>query len=521
MIRGRTYPFSPKDPKAIRQINHWLAETSEQGSHTLASDQLPSRLLEIKDEGAKVNLITATKNTAKYIALSHCWGTVRPMTLTKHSLGLLKWGIETSFLPQSFQDAIWLTHRLGVQYLWIDSLCILQDSQQDWVHESARMRDIYQGSWLTIAASRASGSAEGFLGEQVHYEHISFPYQVDDMSGEIMACTVPIQIANRADRRIELGDEPLTTRGWALQERYISQRTLHFGRSQILFEHDGSVLTQDNCKPISFRDYNSMPDCGLERGDWYLLVERYSARNLTRESDKLPALGGLAAYFAPHLFRGNASTYLAGLWREDMLAGLCWARPWAHTGTRPKSYRAPSWSWAATEGNIIYPSGAEANRELAIVEDSDTSLASLDSPFGEVRGGWVRLRAILLRPQARKDWPGYTEFEFCEEEEYFAIDSDWDVEPHHEVTDAGTGETDLRFIPMAYRDVEDQSVSFVFFLIVNKAKHEVGQHDGLQGFQRVDSVIALSEFSPKAIKLAKGRWTELMRAGQMEEIILI
>ncbi|KAK7961231.1 hypothetical protein PG988_012445 [Apiospora saccharicola] len=533
MIDGRTYPTSPKNPEAIRKINHWLLEASELDSCAPTPDQSPSRLLEIKDEGAKVNLVRSTSKPVQYMALSHCWGSTRPITLTKSSLSQLEEGVETSCLPQSFQDAIWLTHRLGVQYLWIDSLCILQDSQQDWVRESAKMRDVYENSWLTIAASRASDSEQGFLGDQDHYESVSIPYRAGDTSGEVMACILPIEIANNPRWRVVLNEDPLTSRGWALQERYISRRTVHFSRSQVLFENDGKVFTQDRCKHIWFRHYN--PASGVDHVNWYSLVEQYSARKLTMESDKLPALAGLAAYFAAHFPEGHDSAYLAGLWRENMLAGLCWERnPERTQGTSPQSYRAPSWSWAATDAIIIYEFGGISTRELAVVENADTSFASTDSPFGEVRGGWARLRVILLQPQGKKDRPIYTPFHFCEDGESFGMYAHWDIESGHEAADAAAGETDLRFIPLTYTVEEGLLQYWVFFLVVEQAKHEVGQHSDLQGYRRVGAGLAFPKKTDNArgvgviklrdvgaIKLAEGKWTGMLQAGQLEDIILI
>ncbi|KAK8108379.1 HET-domain-containing protein [Apiospora sp. TS-2023a] len=525
MINGRMYPISPRDPKAIRKINHWLEGATEKESCASASNQLPSRLLRIEFEGTSIALITASDKRAKYTALSHCWGSSQPKTLTKSSFSELKEGVETAFLPQSFQDAIWITHRLGFQYLWIDSLCIFQDSQKDWLHESSKMRDVYENAWLTIAASRASNSEQGFLEDQEHYANVSVPYQEGGTSGEIMACIVPIEIAENPQRRVELDEEPLTTRGWALQERYISRRTLHFSRSQVLFEYNDKVFTQDSRDHSSLRSYT--PASGIDHDNWYTLVGKYSARKLTRDSDKLPALAGLAAYFAAHLSKGKDSAYVAGLWREDMLAGLCWERrdDDSTQGTSPKSYRAPSWSWAATDGLIQYSFshelGGVSNLELAIVDDAHASLISTDSPFGEVRGGWARLRVILLWPYTMRNDPIIKTFFFRENGANFDIDAFWDIDSRHKAANVFGGPP-LRFIPLIYTVEEGIRQYWVFFLMVEQAKHEVCQHSDLQGYRRVGAGIAFPEFrNLGAIKLAKGKWTEMFQAGKLEDIILI
>ncbi|KAK8061210.1 heterokaryon incompatibility protein-domain-containing protein [Apiospora hydei] len=497
IIKGRTHPVSPKDPLVLRKISQWLEETTGQSRCVPSSDKLPSRLLHIKDEGARLSVIATSNQTVNYVALSHCWGSVQRMTLTKDSFDLLKEGVETSSLPQSFQDAIWLTHRLGIQYLWIDSLCILQDSLQDWVHESARMRDVYENAWVTIAASKASCSVEGFLGNQERHEHVSIPYQRGILSGEVVASNIPIDYVGRnctnLTQRVYLDEEPLTTRGWALQERFISRRTLHFSQSQVMFEHDGLVFTQDNCDPVPIDSYNPMRS--TTRHDWYSVVQQFSARDLTKESDKLPALGGLAAYFAVRLLNGKDSEYLAGLWREDMVSGFCWTLCTLYVqtplGARPKSYHAPSWSWAAIDCKIEHWGNGISGHELAIVEDARTNLVSLESPFGEVQG------EPYYRPA------------------------------RGETTDVAKGETDLRFIPMGYDYVEvgqPETIVRVFYLVVKQVKHEVAQHPDLKGFQRVGAGFA-GPVPPSGDddleRLVTGKWMKMKHTDQLEGIILI
>jgi hypothetical protein len=102
--------------------------------------------------------------TGRYAALSYCWGADLPSTTTTINLQAHKSAIDFSTLPQTLKDAIVVVRWLGIEYIWIDCLCILQDSKADWEHESARMADVYSNAHLTIAASRAEHCGEGFLG---------------------------------------------------------------------------------------------------------------------------------------------------------------------------------------------------------------------------------------------------------------------------------------------------------------------------------------------------------------------
>lgn len=99
----------------------------------------------------------------KYVALSHCWGPSQPFILTTASETAFRNGIPFQALPRTFQDAVTITRLLCLRYLWIDSLCILQDDKDDWERESANMADVYRNAYLTIAASNAASHAEGFL----------------------------------------------------------------------------------------------------------------------------------------------------------------------------------------------------------------------------------------------------------------------------------------------------------------------------------------------------------------------
>jgi Heterokaryon incompatibility protein (HET) len=158
---------------SLDQIRAWLQECLLShgpcnDSHTdkLPNRKLPSRLIDggSSEEQPLIRLVDSSHLSSKtqYIALSHCWGGRCPMTFTKRTAASLFRCIDPSTLPRTFDDAIWLARKIGIRYLWIDALCIVQDSEEDWRIESSRMLDVYSRATLTVAAT-ASRSSEGGL----------------------------------------------------------------------------------------------------------------------------------------------------------------------------------------------------------------------------------------------------------------------------------------------------------------------------------------------------------------------
>ncbi|KAK3338708.1 heterokaryon incompatibility protein-domain-containing protein, partial [Neurospora tetraspora] len=140
-------------------------------SHTSSLDQtkLPSRILDVGSaDSSVVRLVKTTTETpsGSYVALSHCWGPPdkQPLKTTCDTLeDYIRHGIPLACLPQTFADAVWVTRVLGIRYLWIDSLCIIQDSLSDWEVESQKMGPIYEGATLTLGAAYARDSSEGLF----------------------------------------------------------------------------------------------------------------------------------------------------------------------------------------------------------------------------------------------------------------------------------------------------------------------------------------------------------------------
>jgi hypothetical protein len=404
---GRPIEESPTSPKTMTLVTSWVKECNEHPTCTAGLPSLPARVIDVGDEsnGYFVKLCEMEGETGKYICLSHCWGKVNHFTTTKASFATHTTNINYNELPKSFRDAIVITRLLGIRYIWIDSICICQDDGEDWERESAKMTSIYMNSYLTIAASAAKDSSVGCFIPRRPPKYVGIPYTTKHgTSGELQAFLLPMRKEALPDLYMDMADHigevdhPLSTRAWAVQERVLPRRTLHFGKHQMYFECNKG-LRGENGLHIPWRyhsiHYNEQDrhghalteDWNATLALWQSLLWNYGPRNLTEPSDKLPAISGLARLLAERL----DDEYMAGLWRKSMIEGLLWQG----LGVRrvPK-YRAPSWSWASVDG--IPAMGMDTKWEpLADILDCKVERKGKNI-FGEVKSGWIKIQAPLV-----------------------------------------------------------------------------------------------------------------------------
>ncbi|KAK0107958.1 hypothetical protein ONS96_003741 [Cadophora gregata f. sp. sojae] len=150
---------------ATAKVKKWMSVCAQHSDcQDFGSDEsiLPKRVLNISED-----IVCLQENAGKtgiYATLSHCWGTSQPLTTTKATLQERCNGISWKSLPQVFQDAISLTRNLGIGYIWIDSLCIIQGDEVDWTRESSNMVAIYSDSCINIAATSSPGSHGSLFG---------------------------------------------------------------------------------------------------------------------------------------------------------------------------------------------------------------------------------------------------------------------------------------------------------------------------------------------------------------------
>jgi len=312
-------------------------------------------------------------------------------------------------LPKTFQDAVDITKALGLDYIWIDSLCIVQDDDDDWREEASLMSSVYGGSYINIAASSAASADQGCY-MKVH--------------GLVDGLLVKVHILNRDHEHKLIQFEQgalynsavwhtlLASRAWVFQEKILSPRTIHFGDRGVYWECVSRIASE--CLPRGLSHCNSNHSLSrqyreIQRNDytawWATAVEVYSAAKLTFGRDKLVAISGIAR----QIHERFAETYIAGLWRNaEVEKQLCWnvesSRRFGNLEPqlypRP-AYRAPSWSWASIDSAIE----VDSFRALHYHHETFTYVRVLDArtypiggqdQFGQINAGWIRIACTGL-----------------------------------------------------------------------------------------------------------------------------
>ena len=385
------------------------AECFEIQTVTATWDVLPKRLLDLRfvAQQGSISLITSRSlpQDTIYATLSHCWGGGCQKTLTVDSLEEFETGLLVDSIPKTFRDAVFVSIELGIKYLWIDALCIVQDSVDnlEWRQEASIMGDVYANSYVTLAATTSSNPQGGLV-------HQRNPLSVWPCRlTATWRCFVPGELVVSTGVLSRDSDmRPLGNRAWAFQEWLLSRRLIHFSNDQVRWEcyclaasevyPDGLDETdlQDQGTPTKGIVVDLWADSEASHLLWKRIREEYSEKALTKTTDKLAAFSGIAR-MVHKLLKSSKEDYLAGLWKQNLLQELLWER-YKGVGEPhdPNLYIAPTWSWASLNGSFWNTDlESEIKKSSWHVNVFDTKISYVDDAFGPVKSGSLILQCSL------------------------------------------------------------------------------------------------------------------------------
>ncbi|PQE06673.1 serine threonine kinase protein [Rutstroemia sp. NJR-2017a BVV2] len=333
---------------------------------------LPTRVLDVGIDAASNSVylyVSKIGERGRYMALSHRWGNVGDAIQDKYITRVCNYRkrrqeIKWTDLPKTFQDAVTVTRGLGIRYIWIDSICIIQPHKncssecgglRDWRNEAGNMQRYYSQAYGTIAATSAGNSTTGFLERQI-------PTLYFNLTGTT-STGCPIYLSAIDDFDEDVNNAEINTRGWVLQERALSRRTIHFAGKQTYWEcgegiHCESLTRMSSPKskfwgdpkfPQSIMGYLKLDRIRL----FQYLFTAYSKLNLTVITDKPIAISGLLDRLAEDL--NTKIPY--GIIERFLHRSLLWCKSANGSLTRieyPEHQQVPSWSWMAYNGEIDY-----------------------------------------------------------------------------------------------------------------------------------------------------------------------
>ncbi|KAG8170114.1 hypothetical protein KVR01_000859 [Diaporthe batatas] len=369
---------------------HHLCRPLMKTSMPEAQGWLPTRLVQINPQS--VQIINTTERLlapdSRYTTLSYCWGPP-PVTfkrLLQASIGDMNKGFGVTALPKTFQDAIAATSRLGLNLIWIDALCIIQDSEEDWRIESMKMSQVYSQAYINLAAVASVDVHGGLFRERNPFSINPFDLKIKwpgFFEGSL--CCVPEDPWIAAIR-----NSPLSSRAWTFQERLLSARTVYFAEDQLFWEC-GELCASEiyplggpfdpGLREKSFEHPSRLPD-GIEVSDsgrikdqyallkswgaaidgpgflevWGTIVENYSKGRLTFPRDRLVAISGVAKQLSDHTTERN---YFLGLWRPHLPLLLLWEDLGPEDASEDHQplvspRLGPSWSWSSHLNPVSY-----------------------------------------------------------------------------------------------------------------------------------------------------------------------
>ena len=378
---------------SVRKARLWLEECDSCHGRACSSvypAALPTRLLDVGERGSTPCLIlsdTLRLSEGNYVALSYCWGGPQPVTLCRATLRAWTFGSPIEGLPKTIVDAIAVTRELGLRYLWVDSLCIVQDDPADMARELAKMGNVYEQAYVTISAAGASSSEVGFL-------HPTRMPRTQKLAFKIpFTCAQDSGWLHFIPKHDETYDsDPILQRAWTFQEETLSPRVLTFGTYQLRWSCPR--VSRWRFSDLYGGDMLHIAGKSIEPGEydsWPGKMKQYSSRSLSVSADKLVAVAAIAELVG---LPGDHA-YLAGLWDgPELVHQLAWYVPTScDLKPRPSQYRAPSWSWASVDDGVKWlhlddPPPFE-------VLEYQTSPTHQGLPYGAVTDGYLKIRSRI------------------------------------------------------------------------------------------------------------------------------
>jgi hypothetical protein len=318
------------------------------------------------------------KPTKGYLTLSHRWGNGDFARLTTESLSAFEKGQPMTVLRKIFQEALAAAQRLNIPYVWIDSLCIIQDGDggADWRHESILMAEVYSNSRCNISADWGDDYNGLFFERDPPFQkpittklRLTSPINDNDVLSKPRTPPddVSVCIFHPESLMEDIMDAPLNLRGWVVQERMLAPRVLHFSPGQVSWECTEKLsseraplnfISESRTRVLAQLDFNNRHRDRMERlklhelqnvVHWPRVVAYYSSCGLTKVQDKLVAIAGIAKRLRPVV----KDRYVAGLWEKSLPTSLLWHRSGNIQGCGPPTqYYAPTFSWAASDGEM-------------------------------------------------------------------------------------------------------------------------------------------------------------------------
>jgi hypothetical protein len=398
VVTARELEHLLTSPMAFDKVKKWLQECSSHENCRIAGPtQLPSRVIEVSPENdpSTPRLLESSAIIDYYVALSYCWGSNQTGLTTESNLKARLERLNMDTLSRTIQDAVLVTRKIGVKYLWADAICIIQDSQEDKNVELAKMCNIYQDALVTIVAAKAANANQGFLEDRIPPEpSTKIPFWGPDRKLD----TAFVRLEGWYDD----GNEPINSRAWTLQERLLSPRLLIYASHTLQYqcEQDTINLGDSINLPSGLAAWRiPQPTARLNvqaaGRTWGHIISMYSERRLCYLEDKLNALAGVAEAFQQQ----TSVDYLAGLWSGDMLPRLLlWQTSRTDEHGLCPMYTAPSWSWASLNSPVSF--GVFYSHHSYDWYDVDglspnIIVESRKLPFGRVTGGYLKLSAHL------------------------------------------------------------------------------------------------------------------------------